>query len=653
MARRPRIRSRDPKTVAVLEALFAEPPVNEAELERRLSTIDVREAQRLLADRLRRGRVSVQEGSLYVAAFSAIGVGDQGDKLLHMAADRERAPHERAFAVAVLSSDDPEQLQALARTLSPTQAEALAEASVLDLLVGIEAEPERAEAVAGALVTLPEPMRHELLDQMEIGRVHLGASAATVYAEALASTGLATLRPRILAAIVAEGSMEGVALLERARDETKDPKARRDFQAALLRARTQAIEPGHESRPPDGYAYVGTCDGQGAFLVMGLFKNPDKSMTLADLCIRASSDIRDGFVVRRQSSKDLDIILHELRSNCGSAFCRVSLGEAARLVASAVDRTRELGRAIPRDAQAAVAMFDRARQPQTRPEENVPVPSTASLEALRGLLERDEYESTWFFDEGDLQGVGVDLPPRRRTSRKWLEGAAARLNTASIRRRVTAMARHMARWHSWNQEPELAALCQAAAEDAENAFRSSPLVRVMLEHSARMIDSPRETLVVALADPTARQHIKALFFREVLDPTGRDLAHLDMTEAAFLCLDQAFELLPGERRPREDDRNEASYVIGRVFADFVIRGAEAPQPVGPLADEITALLVSTCDLTPEEAHRVAPLVMANLGGFVSTVCASCPVSCLVRPDAEMADVFFEPSHPMAPNQGDR
>jgi hypothetical protein len=154
--------------------------------------------------------------------------------------------------------------------------------------------------------------------------------------------------------------------------------------------------------------------------------------------------------------------------------------------------------------------------------------------------------------------------------------------------------------------------------------------------------------VVALADPTARQHLKALFFRDVQVPTGRHLARLDMTEAAFLSLDQAFDTLPGDRRPREDDRNTAAHAIGCEFADFVIAGAKGPQPIEPLAERVVELLELHCELTEDEAEQVTPIVLTTLGSFVSTVCAHCPVSCLVQPDTELSEPFFRPLHPMTP-----
>lgn len=634
-------------TSRILDALFDEPPVNEAELERRLGSVDVRTAQRLLTDRLRKSRVTVQDGALYVAAFATIGVGDQSLELLMMAADRAQAPHERAFAVAVLSCDDPETLQELALTLSPDDAEAVAEASVIDLLVGIEAEPERSEAIAGALAGLTGGTQIALFEQVESARVHLGSTAATVYAAALASPNLASLRRRMLDAVVAEDGMEGIALLERLRDEATSPAARRDMQAALLRARTMSIDPSHTARSPDGYAWVGSCDGQGAYLIIGIFENPDSSLTLADLCIRASADIRDGFVVRRQTAEDLDAILDELRMGSGSDFARVPLPVAAELVAEAVERTREQRLEIPRDAVGAVAMFARARTPHGALDAVPRSQEAPDLELLRALLCNPEYATTWFFDDGDLAGVGADPPARRRASKRWIATTAALLDTEPIRRRVVAMARHMARWHEWREEPLESTLCAAAASEAETTFRRSSLVTALLERTAPKVTGRRHGLVLALADPSARQHLKVQFFRDVQAPRGHHLAQLDMTEAAFLSLDKAFDSLPGERRPREDARNAAAHGIGSLFADFVIRGADGPQPVEPLTAGMAEVLTTQCRLDPDETDQILPFVVASLGTFVSTVCPNCPVSCLTRPHADVADTFFAPVHPMA------
>lgn len=634
-------------TARILDDLFEEPPVNEADLERRLLRVNVAVAQRLLMERLRKSHITVQDGALFVAAFTALGVGEQGMELLMLAADRGRLPHERAFAVAVLSNDDPDQLQELALSLSPSQAEALAEASVLDLLVGIEGEPERAEAIGAALASLPPHMQAELFEQVESGRVHLGSTAATVYSDALTRPELSRLRRRMLDAILGEDGMQGIALLEHLRDEAKDPKVRRELQAALLRAHTQSIDPEHLARDPEGHAWVGSCDGQGAFLIIGLFDNPDGSLTLADLCIRASADVRDGFVVRRQTASDIEDILNELRSSSGSDFVRVSLEVAAELVAEAVVRTRDGSLEIPKDALSAIAMFDRARHPGGGLPPIEPPAEPPALPDARMLLLRPEYASTWFFDEGDLAGVEASPPPRRRATRKWLAETAALLDTPAIAARLGAMAGHMARWHAWRGEDEESALCAALADEAARDLRRSTLVAAMLERSASLVSGKRRGVVVALADPTARQHLKAQFFRDVLEPTGRDLARLDMTEAAFLSLDQILESLPGERRPREEQRHAAAFALGSTFAEFVFKGADGPQPIGPLAERMLEQIIEHCRLEPDDAERVMPYVMASLGGFVSTVCAACPVSCVVRPTEELPDVFFGSHHPMA------
>src|SRR5262249_41581292 len=155
----------------------------------------------------------------------------------------------------------------------------------------------------------------------------------------------------ILQVLIDERDTEGALLLERLRDATEDATARREYQGALLRLSTRNIETETDVR--NGYACLGSCDGQGTFNLLGCLQNPDGTMTIADLCVRAGADIRDGFVLPRQSQADLDSMLASLRDEAGSLVARISLGEAAVIVRAATQRTQTESRSIPADAAPA------------------------------------------------------------------------------------------------------------------------------------------------------------------------------------------------------------------------------------------------------------------------------------------------------------
>ena len=151
-------------------------------------------------------------------------------------------------------------------------------------------------------------------------------------------------------------------------------------------------------------------------------------------------------------------------------------------------------------------------------------------------------------------------------------------------------------------------------------------------------------------DAVLRQHLKALFFQKVSVPRGRDLARLDLTEAALVSLDAIFDSLPGESRPREDERYSTAFALGKTFADFMLSGQD--KPVEYLARRMTSAIRKSSRLDWDQRHQVVAMILPLLGSFLEEVCGQCPVSCLERPKSKVEDIFFSPTHPMEPRQAE-
>jgi hypothetical protein len=371
------------------------------------------------------------------------------------------------------------------------------------------------------------------------------------------------------------------------------------------------------------------------------FENPDGSLTIADLCVRAGAEVRDGFLLPRRVPGQCEELLEEISLGTGISFAPLALEQAAALVREAAARTAELGVELPPDARPAVQLFDRLAGQALE----VPVGegSHPRLEELEALLARPEYEHTWFFDRGDLQAAGLELPAGPVDLRSWAAQAAVRLAARpSLRARLAGMAAHMARWHQAKGEPELAAVCAAAGRATEEDFARSPLVLAMLERSLVSADEERSG-GPELDRLMLRQHLKGLFFGHISAPRGRDLARLDFTEAALVFHEEAVRGLPGERRPREHERTTAAFAIGKLFADFLIAGAR--WSIERVIDDMHQALQTYCQLEEPECRRVVAVVLPALGDFIEQHCASCPVACLDRPSADVAEAFFAPHHP--------
>ena len=637
---------RGDKTRSILEELFSHPPVNQAELERRLARVDSPTARSALVEMLGSGGVDEQDASLFGAVFHFLGVDGVYDDLLAIAQDQEQSSHVRSRAMGVLAEEEPDDLDSLMACLPPEDVTPLAELSLREMLATIQADPDQADSVTYVLESTPLDAHPFMAEQIEYCRKQAGTSAVATYRQVLESKDFPHLRPLFLRAIVEEGGTLGIELLEGLRDDAQDKAAHRDYQGAILRLRTHSIDPDASHEVPEGEAHLGSCDGQGAFILLGCFRNPDGSVTLADLCIRCAADVRDGFVIPRGSAEDAEELLQEIQDGLGTAFVDLPLHRAAAMVTAAVERTEGHGLSIPEDARPAVALFRRALDPSRAADEVPPVepPGHLTFKKVRALFEMEEYNLSWFFDMGDLDGVGVTLPTNKRVKVEWYRDVARKLATPLITTRVVAMARHMELWHRWRGEAELAGLCGALADVTEDDFSSSPLVRVMLEQSLSPPDECLLSDMGSYGDAVLRQHLKALFFQNVEAPTGKDLARLDLTEAALVSLDSIFDSLPGECRPREEERYATAFALGKTFADFMMSAKR--NPIEQLARRMTGALRTSSRLSWEQRQQVVLMVLPLLGSYLDEVCAICPVGCLEDPQAKVDDEFFSPCHPV-------
>jgi hypothetical protein len=149
--------------------------------------------------------------------------------------------------------------------------------------------------------------------------------------------------------------------------------------------------------------------------------------------------------------------------------------------------------------------------------------------------------------------------------------------------------------------------------------------------------------VGVIGDPDTRDQIRLELFQGVEEPKGRDLAGLDFAEAAFDVLGVALEALPGSRRPRADDLLRAAGALGAAFVRHVL--ARHPPPTEALVEAMSKALGEATRLDPDERAVVVRTVLPALVIFVDEVCGRCPVACLSRPKAGVADAFFSREHP--------
>lgn len=642
MPRRPGNSAPDPR--AILDDLFAHPPVSRAELEQRLDRISPADLRRLLIDRMVRGRLRESDSDLMVSLFHIVGVGRDCEVLVDAVADARRERHVRACALAVLLAADPTYSERLRKVVPSDDLLSLVAEPLAQFIFHAEANPEEGDALVAALESVPVEMLPPLFQQLEHRRRSGGVPAAVAYERVLRRSELSALHTDILNTLTEEGGRDAMQLLETLRGEAGDAARHRQLQGMLMRLHTRAME-GRTRLPGMITAHISSCDGQSTFFVLADRSNMDGSHTLALLCVSAQHGIRDGHIATRQTSAQAEYLLSRFMAEAGVEFVRVKIDQANAIVGRIL---RE--HADPPDEVKPVLRFFARSDAATLP--LVAKATRATLAQLRTQMQRKPYDKTWFIDGADMASLPLQPPLRRQPSVAWYTQAAAALaERAGLCERLVAMASHMAIWHQLRGEAAAAGLCLAAAESTRESPADSSLLRVLLERSVTVArsslasegEAPEPGPGVLLGDPLRRQYIKSRFFVEIEAPHGRDLALLDFTEAALLSLERAVGMLPGDMRPREEEVQQAAHSLAVLFRDYILH--KEPREAVVLSERMTTVLAAMCRPHKAPAEVLARAVLAALVAFVDEVCGTCKIACLHRPRAFVGPSFFATGHP--------
>ncbi|MBI5487650.1 MAG: hypothetical protein HY905_09985 [Deltaproteobacteria bacterium] len=630
----------------MVEDLFERPPLNDADLARRMRGIEPAALRRLMLARLCRPGLTRGEAQTAGAALTRVGPEGILEDLLALVADPAATCHARLATLDVLSATAMADLQQMLRGLPPAEADEITVLPYVDFLADAKGTPALATLVTKMVLSAPSEARRSALDAIGQARRRLGVRAVDAYRDALARSeiiGDAALREPILLGLIEEADADAPGLLATLR--MKAPAdARPALQAALLRIATARAEGRAATAPSDLEAWAGTPDGQATLVVLVDIPNPDGSHTAVDFCLRLDQDVRNVLVVPRASPDDIARVMRELRDGSGCAFTRIPISQMAWLVDEAVARTRATGCELPDGAEAAVNLL--ARIPR---EEPLPLPSPAAgvgIDVVRKMIERRPF-GAWFLDEGDLAGYGVPAPPDDRSGLEdWMPAALAVLASSRVAGRLVAMAEYMARWSSWSgAEAESGQWCAVAA-GLRSDFVRSPLARAMLQGFFDPVRGRVGPSKVA-AREAIRQTLKDGFFADVVAPQGIDVARLDFAEAIRLGFDVGISRLAGHERPRDEDLDVLAVDLGSVFAEHEIARAASRDPPGggEIDRRVERAVAAHAGLPGGALALLAEYAVVGAEGLFEKVCASCPVRCLWHPHDRMDEVFFAEQRP--------
>ena len=473
---------RDGRDGSVIDELLSNPPANLDELQRRLLAFEPKVARRDLLESLGEAELNSNQRSMLCDALASVGVGQDWDAFGALVQDQALSIPFRSDVLRALRQIDAPRAEQLSSSLPSEDHAALVEHGMVSVLQDIEDDPDHARVFSELLEGMSSEEQQALVEAAEVVRKKAGTPAALVWSAALRNRRLGSLRGVLLEPVIEESGSAGEELLDALVRKAPGKKARRQLQKALLRLRTAGIEP-RKAQHSGGQAFVSSCDGQGAVIVVGCFPGPGGTVRAVDLVLRLTEDVRDAFMLPAETMREVHLVLDEMREGAQVEFAEIPLSVAADLVAGAAQRTRSMGRKFTREMKAPVALFERAAnrgganaaaKPDTRVESDskegraqleldLPGSDTSTsapvatespdppqqapvgcLNAFRSLLDQPIH-SSWFFDIGDLAHVGAVPPPPLRTSKKWRTTTAAALAGSGEQQRLMANVAYMAR----------------------------------------------------------------------------------------------------------------------------------------------------------------------------------------------------------------
>jgi hypothetical protein len=466
-----------PSLDALLDQILREPPEDPDELRHLLADVPPSATRAKLIARLRDPEVTRGAASVAGHALAVLGLGDALNTIVELLGDDTTPEHSRQAAVQALASLPPETLQEVIPRLPQKAADALFVLPLIEMVASVQADPATAVAIPQTLRMLAPELRLGWLRELAVVRRSLGVRAADLYRDALADHEIAgdeRLREPMLLALIEEADEAGSALLQSLRARASK-KLRAPFQSALVRLETaRAAGCGSAPTATGVEALVSNVDGQGAFVALVSFRNPDGTFTLANACARLTEDLRSGFFESRSTREERDRLVRDFNAD-DIELIPAPPGEVATLIAEAVARTKVLGHPIPADVRRSVEFIERIERVALPPN---PPAREIDLRTVAHMLARPIFDS-WFFDEVDQEAFGVP-PMEGELTERWCDAALAALARSPVRARVIAMARYTAHRSRWKGLTDEASVWTTLADGAERDFARSPLAMLML-----------------------------------------------------------------------------------------------------------------------------------------------------------------------------
>ncbi len=647
-----------------LEGILAAPPKSARALETAVRQIDPRACRAVLFELITDGRLANRQRDLLLVLAEMMELWVEPEPLLALLKDRDSPADSRRLALMVMAAGKIDLMLGDDLDLDPEMLLDLAGDANSMLLSPILEEPELSGELVELLVEMAADHRAEPFAHIEQSRRELMVPAWLAYRDVLSTAELVDLHPEVVALITAETTATGVDVWDELMGLDLPPPTWRLVQESVMRSRTARLNrplrlPQEKPMTAPTTAWLSPCDGTGAFVIFVCVSLPDGGLNIHNVCLRTSGELRDGFVLSNRSPDEFLEMVAAFQEEQGYVFVRFPVAKALTLVTAACAGGSQDGTVGTADnlraancLRWACALGEEMTDGCPDSGDDLPTPEKiAGPAVLSELLCQPDF-GEWFLNQADLADLGVDLAgvgEPDAPDEAWLEAQVERANTPGLRRRLEAMFSHMAHYYHWRGEAALVRQCGSVL--AALAAMPAAVIRIYLLNSLQIL-AENEGLdqlpeVLAFGDDAVRESLRQRCFPRLTRPRGKHLAILDLTEAALTLVTMVTADMAIDCQPRQDTLPAVALAIARAQVDLVLSersGIDLPADVKRFRRMLNAITKAS-GLPQTEAVELWSAVMPALEGFIDEICGSCPVDCLSRPTADLADWFHADGHP--------
>ena len=622
----------DERAARLLVSLLIEvPPASMKELRARLLGVPRAAVRDALARSLSGDELRDEVLDVICASFDVIdGPGRQLHRLTDLAAEELAPLARREAAWRVIVSCPEQELQSALDRLDPITQQELTALGTAAMLRRLVSHPDGAAGLGSHLGKLEPLTRRELVIGLEEIRALERIPASALYGPLLRERSFPELDSILVPALVSAGGPGAEHALAVALAAETDPERARLLRRGLLDVRTARIEPANT--PDHVRAWLGVCDGRGAFPVLLATHNDRLRYRLATVVVHCDGHLRDGSVIHDLDVAGLDEVVKGYERLSG--LTDVPPSTAAAFVAEALEGTDFS--AYPASLQQAADEVMAHHRHDVGPPD-VPTGAPSGLQELRSLYLRPTLQ-TWFLDGADLRACDIPVPPVDAAAAiGWSRTQAPRVTAPRVRNRLASMALHFARWSSLDGDRTAAALGAAALDDLEQG--GTTFLRAVLEHTAFTALEVHDTTEAPLRFGHEATREQARLDLSPSPPRGRDLAALDLVDLLVTsgrdlcgCHVDASTLRPDERR----------VALTAAAVGLSLSLAEGREQ--DLREVLQANLAEH-GVPPTAVEPLANAILDTTTRFLRDVCQECSVQCWSQPDAAVGRDWEGPGHP--------